>query len=216
VHEDELVIESKGIYSVEKFLVARRLMYWQVYLHKNVVCSGEMLKQIINRAKKLFRDGVDLPVSESLRYFLKQELNTEDLKKNTDEIISHFYKLDDADIMMAIKNFSYCSDFVLSHLSKNLLERKLLKIELRNNSFEANFFADIFLKTKKKYDFLSDEELSYLVFEGKERNHAYRIGKEEIQIKMKDGTIKPISQWEEHNVQQKEVIKYFVCYPALI
>jgi hypothetical protein len=216
VHEDKLVIEFKGIYSVEHFLIARRLMYWQVYLHKNVICAGEMLIQIVRRARDLCQKGVELPVSKTLYFFLSQTLTAKDLKKNTNEIIAYFYRLDDIDILAAIKAFEDHPDFVLSFLSKSLLERKLLKVDLRNKPIDADFLDAIRAKIKIKYPKLSEEELSYLVIEGKEANRAYKTGKEEILILLKDKTAKPISKWQEHSMQRKEVVKYFACYPKFI
>lgn len=216
VHEDKLVIEFKGIYSVENFLIARRLMYWQVYLHKNVICAGEMLIQIVRRARDLCQQGIELPISKTLHFFLSQSLRAKDLKKNADEIIEHFYKLDDIDILAAIKAFEGHSDFVLSFLAKNLLERKLLKVDLRNKPIDLDFLDSIRAKIKEIYPKLSEEELSYLVVEGKEANRAYKMGKEEILILLKDKTAKPISKWQEHSMQRKEIVKYFACYPKFV
>lgn len=216
VHEDKLVIEFKGIYSVENFLIARRLMYWQVYLHKNVICAGEMLIQIIRRARDLCQKGVELPISKTLYFFLSQTLTAKDLKKNANEIITCFYKLDDVDILAAIKAFEEHPDFVLSFLSKSLLERKLLKVDLRNKPIDVTFLNSIRAKIQAKYPKLSEDELSYLVLEGKEANRAYKIGKEEILILLKDKTAKPISKWQEHSMQRKEVVKYFACYPKFV
>lgn len=213
VHEDKLVIEFKGIYSVENFLIARRLMYWQVYLHKNVICAGEMLIQIVRRARYLCQKGVNLPISKTLHFFLSQTLTAKDLKKKSDEILEYFYRLDDIDILSAIKVFETHADFVLSFLSRSLLERKLLKVDLRNKPIDAVFLDNMRTNVRKKYPNLTEEELSYLIIEGKEANRAYKMGKEEILILLKDKTAKPISKWQEHSMQRKEVVKYFACYP---
>jgi len=216
VDVDGLVIEFKGIHSVEQFLMARRLMYWQVYLHKNVICAGEMLVQIIRRARYLLEQGEELTMPVTLRYFLSKKITINNSEEQENEIIDYFYQLDDSDIMVAIKSFSNHSDFVLSFLTKGLLERKLLKIEFRNDSTADDFLEEISNKIKQVYSFLTEDELSYLVFKGREANQAYKIGKEEIHIKLKDGSTKPISMWQEHNIQRKEVVKYYACYPKFI
>ena len=216
VHDDRLVIEFKGIYSVEQFLSARRLMYWQVYLHKNVICAGETLVQMIRRARYLVEQGAQIPISKTLYYFLSQQLVKKDLKRNSAEIVEHFYKLDDTDIQIAIKEFSMHSDFVLSFLAKSLLERQLLKIELKDQDIVPDVLEQARTKVKAKYSFLTDEELTYLVFSGKEANRAYKLGKQEILIKLRDGSAKPISQWKEHSIQRREVVKYYACYPKFV
>ena len=213
VHDDKLVIEFKGIYSVEQFLAARRLMYWQVYLHKNVIGAGEMLGQIIRRAKFLIAEGHQLKVSNCLHFFLSNNLGTSDLNERKDEILNHFYKLDDADLMVAIKYFSEYPDFILSFLSKKLVERKLLKTTLRNKPLEEVQKKSIKQTVRQHFKDLSEDELTYLVIEGKEANQAYNIWKEEIHIKLVDGSSKPISKWKEHSIQRKEIVKYFICYP---
>jgi len=120
VHNDQLVIEHKGLYSIEKFLIARRLMYWQVYLHKVVICAGEMTIRVVQRARVLLQQGQTLAISPQLHYFLSQQLNASDLKENRVEILEHFSKLDDIDILYALKSFCKADDFILSYLSKSL------------------------------------------------------------------------------------------------
>ena len=151
-----------------------------------------------------------------MRYFLSQELGKKDLENKRDQIIENFYRLDDSDVVVAIKEFSTYDDFILSYLSKNLMERKLLKVILGNSPSESNYMTNICAEIREKHNFLSDEELSYLVFEGKEANQAYNIWKEEIHIKLKDGTSNPISKWQEHSIQRKEIVKYFTCYPEAL
>lgn len=216
VHHDQLVIEYKGIYSVENFLITRRLMYWQVYLHKNVICAGEMLVQIMRRARQLVQAGTSLELSTSLHYFLSQELDKEALNEHTSEILNYFYQLDDTDIMAAVKGFTTHKDHVLSFLSKALLERRLLHIDLRDKRIKKQWIqekkkalAEIFPKWKA-------EELNYLVLEGQEANNAYKKGKEEILILLKNNSVRPISEWKEHCIQSKEIVKYFACYPKQV
>lgn len=216
VYNDKLVIEHKGIYSVEKFLIARRLMYWQAYLHKNVICSGEMLIRVIKRARYLCQQGEALPVSEALNFFLKQAISVDNLKANPENIIEYFYNLDDIDILSAIKAFSNHSDFVLSFLANSLLNRELLNVKMSNTPIDNNYLSSQRQKVKALYPALTEEELTYLVFDGTEKNQAYRPGTEEILIKINDTSAKPISEWAEHSIQRKEVVKYFICYPKSI
>lgn len=215
VHDDKLVIEFKGIYSVENFLIARRLMYWQVYLHKNVICASEMLIQIVRRIRFLLAKGENLPLSKTLHYFLSQKLEDNPLVI-TPEILLRFHKLDDSDILLAIKECGEHHDFILSYLSQNLLDRKLLKIELKDYPISDDFIKITKEAVKKQFPLLTDNDLTYLVFEGKETNSAYKLGKEEIHIKLQDNTAKPISEWQEHSIQQKTIVKYFACYPKFI
>lgn len=216
VHEDQLVVEFKGIYSVENFLMSRRVMYWQVYLHKNVICAGEMLGQLMRRARTLLVKGHNLNLPSALHYFLSQHITKEDLKVRKREVLNNFYKLDDTDLSVAIKELASNEDPVLSYLGKGLLERKLLKIELRDHPIKETTRTRA-AKAKKQlqlqYPTLQEDDYTYLVFEGKEANHAYKKGSEEILILLKHGVARPISEWQEHCIQSKEVVKHFICYP---
>jgi len=217
VHEDNLVVEFKGIYSIENFLMARRLMYWQVYLHKNVICAGEMLTKVIERARYLIGKGVHIPVvSSSLQWFLTNTIDESNVENHRQEVLQHFYNLDDTDVLMTLKVYSQYDDFVLSYLSKNLIERRLLKIDLRNFRIGQATLDEYKQQLSKIFKGLSEEEMDFLVFEGKETNRAYKLGKTEIQIKLENNSAKPISQWKEHSIQKKQVVKYFACYPKLI
>ena len=215
VENDELVIEHKGLYSVENFLIARRLMYWQVYLHKTVVCAGEMTIRAIKRAKELISKGQQLNLSDSLHYFLSDQFSGKTLENNRDEILEHFSNIDDTDILMALKGFSQSDDFVLSYLSKSLVSRKLFRVAFQNEDFEPTFLEDIKSKVLNHFP-ISEKELDYFVFSGKEANKAYVTGKKEIMIKLPKGDIRPISEWSEHHIRQQEVVKYFACYPKSI
>ena len=133
VVEDDLVIEEKGIYSIEKFIVARRLMYWQVYLHKTVVAAEYMLIHVLRRAKELALAGVEIFGSPSLLYFLQRNISINDFK-NVPATLDHFSQLDDFDIMGAMKVWQFHDDLVLSDLSRRIVERDLFKIEISNNA----------------------------------------------------------------------------------
>ena len=214
VHNDELVIELKGIYSVEKFLIARRLMYWQVYLHKAVACASRMLSNVIKRARFLaMQQGetfAQLP--PALNFFLQRQITTEHLQNERTAILQQFVQLDDSDIWYALKVFAQHNDKVLAYLSKGLLERRLLKTEQH-----AAPVSDDILQTKRQavmQEFgISEADSAYLVFAGKEANRAYDANKQEIYILLNDGTTQPISAWSEHNIQPREVVKHYICYP---
>jgi uncharacterized protein len=211
VKNDQLVIEDKGIYSVEKFLIARRLMYWQVYLHKTGLVAENMLVNVLKRAKKLAENGEELFASSALKYFLYKEINNDNF---TDETLEMFSKLDDYDILSAIKEWVNHSDKILSLLSKMIIERKLLKIEIQNESFDRESFNKIKYDYSKKLG-LKESEIKYFVFSDTIKNHAYD-SKEPILILNKQGDLNDIAKASDQlNLQAltKPVIKHFICYP---
>ncbi len=210
VHNDELVVEFKGIYSVENFLIARRLMYWQVYLHKNVVCAGEMLKNLIKRIRFQILNGKKLALPEHLLYFL-----SEPDKNDMDSVLHHFHLIDDTDIIYALKVVSTDADFITQYLANGILERRLLRTYFRNHAIRKETIDTTREQIKIAFPDLTDEERDYLLIVGKETNQAYKKGKKEIQILLKDGKTRPISEWREHNIVQTEVIKHFACYPKM-
>lgn len=211
VVNDELVIEQKGIYSVEKFLIARRLMYWQVYLHKTGLSAENMLVNILRRAKELSQKGERLFASKALTYFLTTKITKENF---TDETLEIFSKLDDYDILSAIKEWTDSSDKVLSLLSKMIVDRNLLKVEIQQAHFsEADIDAKI--SELKSTMNLSDSEARYFVFQMKIQNQAYNPSMP-IKILNKNGELKDIAKASDQlNLQAltKPVIKHFVCYP---
>ncbi len=213
---DQLAIEYKGLYSVEKFLIARRLMYWQVYLHKVVICAGELTIKLVQRARALVQAGCSLPISPSLHYFLKQDIAANELKAQRDEILYHFSRLDDIDIIAAIKAFCNAEDFILSFLAKSLITRSLFRIHLSNDPIEEAFYQKVLKQVKRQYPQVPEKDLHYLVFKGEEANKAYDQSKEEIMIRLSNGQLRPISEWREHNIRPQKVVKYFICYPKNI
>ncbi len=215
VHNGELVIEHKGLYSVESFLVSRRIMYWQVYLHKTVVCAGEMTIRAIARARDLLRKGHQLDISKSLHYFFSNDFSKDSLKTDAEKILYNFSMLDDTDILSALKSFCDEDDFILSFLSKGLISRKLFRVVMQNEPFDHNFIEKIKQKTLAQFP-INEDELEYLVFGGQESNKAYVTGSKEIMIKLASGEVKPMSEWSEHNIRPQEVVKYFICYPKTV
>jgi HD superfamily phosphohydrolase len=211
VKDDELVIEEKGIYSVEKFLIARRLMYWQVYLHKTGLVAENMLVNVLKRAKELAEDGVELFSSTSLKYFMYQQISEDNFN---DETLDMFSKLDDYDVLSAIKEWSNHEDKVLSLLSKMIINRKLLRIEIQQKQFEKSDLNEKIKQVAKKLK-LSENEAKFFVFSKKITNQAYQQEKP-IFILNKKGNIKDIAQASDQlNLQAltTPVIKHFICYP---
>jgi len=215
VANDNLVIEDKGIYSVEKFIVARRLMYWQVYLHKTGLVAENILVKILKRAKELTKNGAILPASKALQYFLETNITKVNFDK---EILELFSRLDDFDVISAIKLWCEHKDFVLSYLSKSIINRRLPKVEMHTQAFTSTYFESIQQKVKTKYN-LNDDELDYLVFQGEVKNQAYCKEKEQINILYKNGKIADISDASDNlSIQalSKTVTKHFICYPKKI
>jgi uncharacterized protein len=210
VHEGELVVEEKGIYSVEKFLIARRLMYWQVYLHKTGVAAEQMLIHILQRAKELVSKGEAIECPRYLAWFLYRQAGD---KSSNSTILTYFSKLDDNDIIMALKYWSDSTDPVLSMLSKGLLDRKLYRCEMHQTPIPKERIYDI--KTNVSNHFGIHYPLQYLVFEGIERNQAYNTHKEQIKILFKTNTVKPIEKCSDVPLYTNEVQKHYVCYPKI-
>jgi len=214
VVDDCLVVEEKGIHSVENFLVARRLMYWQVYLHKASLCAEHILMKIIMRARELKRSGMDLGIVGSLNYFLsfdqKQELSQDSL--------NHFLHLDDIDILAALKLWMSHDDFVLSQLSKTIIKRKLLKIKINEAEFSNEKLEEKRQKFAIKHN-LSAHEASYFVFTGSISNLAYNQSKENIKLLRKDGSLIDVAQASDQlhiKALSEKVVKYFQCYPKTL
>ena len=215
VQDDVLVIEEKGIYSVEKFLVARRLMYWQAYLHKTSVVAEITLTKILKRAKELTQKGEQLECSKSLSFFLNNKITSDTF--NLDELIT-FSQLDDYDVLGAIKSWQLHTDFVLSSLSKMIINRDLLKIIVLDEKVNAEQLLKYKNKIISLYS-LSDKEASYFVFKGKLKNQAYNKESEPIRILRKDGEIENLvdsSDLLQVKALSKSVTKYYICFPKVL
>jgi hypothetical protein len=213
VHDDQLVVEEKGIYSIENFLNARRLMYWQVYLHKTTVCAERMMINLIRRAQALIRAGENIPASESLKVFLLQTFTIESLRNNKSALQS-FGRLDDHDIWGAIKMWRYHDDRILSLLSEMLLERKLFRIILSHEPIKKSVVENIRGAVTQKYQTLRAES-SYLFSFGTVTNEAYTEG-EKINILTRKGALLDIAQASDlPNIKaiSKIVKKNYLCWP---
>ncbi|MCK6648538.1 MAG: HD domain-containing protein [Bacteroidia bacterium] len=216
VVNDQLVVEAKGIYSIEKFIIARRLMYWQVYLHKTVLSAENLLVNILQRAKELAEKKVELFSTPQLRTFLYNKYSKSDFI-NKPELLDTFAKLDDYDIMSSVKVWVDHEDKVLSMLCKQLVNRNLFKIELQNQPFKEDKIATLKNKAKKQLG-LTDKEAVYFVFTGNVTNDAYRADKIRINILFKDGVVRDIAEASDQlsiDVLAKTVKKYFLCFPVL-
>ena len=212
VKNDALVVEEKGIYSIENFIVARRLMYWQVYLHKTGVVAEQLLVRVLKRAKFLASQGTDLPASDALGYFLKNDIQNTDFSNETLDIFS---KLDDSDIISAMKSWSAHDDFVLQTLSTMLLGRNLLKVKVKSNPFGPNKINKKTREVMQKHN-ISEEEASYFVFTVKMENQAYSMEKDTINLMRKNGKIVDVAKASDQlNIEalSKSVVKYYLCYP---
>ena len=215
VADGNLLVEEKGIYSVEKFLVARRIMYWQVYLHKTVLAAETILIKILERAKYLSSMGNEFFATPALHYFLKNTFTAKEVLQN-DEIIERFSILDDSDIAASIKNWVNNEDLVLSTLSKALVNRKLFKCEIQKEPFDYFHIEKLKEKILDVYKLKSEDELSYFFISDTTSNYAYKTGSERINILSKSGKVKDIVEASDQlNSYQfdKAVTKHFICYP---
>ena len=194
VANDNVVVEEKGIYSIEKYVVARRLMYWQVYLHKAVLSAEFMLVNVLKRAKELAHSGVELFSTPSLKEFLYQEIDLTSLDKSA---LQKFCALDDYDVLTSIKVWQDHEDKVLSKLSSDLLHRKLFKINLSSEPWPAEVRMKFVCDISEKLG-VSISDAQYLVLDGKVDNKAYSSAAENILIKMKDGRILDLAQASDH------------------
>jgi len=214
VKDDQLVVEEKGIYSIEKFLVARRLMYWQVYLHKTVVVAEQMLIKALHRARKLALEGESLFSTSAFGFFLHHRVSREEFLSDP-QYLDAFLQLDDHDITVSVKAWAQHPDRVLSFLCGGLLNRQLLRIEIQKSMPSKQRIAELRRACAKTMD-LSGPETEWLVFRGKLRNSAYRETSENIDILIKDGSLADITDASDNfNIKalSKPVEKHYCCYP---
>lgn len=210
VHNGNLVVEEKGLYSVEEFLISRRIMHWQVYLHKTVIAAEKMLVKIIRRAQQLITNNISINIpTKSLHHFLTQPFSIQDAKNS----LSLFCQLDDMDIIAAVKEWQYHTDTILSLLCKNLLNRKLYRVQLQNEPFKEELIQKKAEEYATKYK-IGMSDIHYFVFTGEAINTLYKLDEERIQILMKDGSIQDISEVNNtlvHKTLASPVKKFYLC-----
>lgn len=213
VHDDQIVVEYKGIYSIEKFLIARRIMYWQVYLHKTVLSAEHMLIQVLRRVKQVLAQGQDVPLPASLAYFVRQEVSLDDFRTHRKTHLDAFARIDDTDITYLLKSLTHHPDYVLSFLSQSLLDRRLFKVVLQNAPFTEAQLAPIRAQLRLQYPHLTEAQRDMLLILKAESNAAYSTKKAEIKCLMKDGTVKGLLDASDHAIDSQVLTKYFICYP---
>lgn len=214
VSNDEIVIREKGIYSIEKFIIARRLMYWQVYLHKTVLSAEFLLEKIIDRARYLINSGNKLYVSEPINQFLS---NSIDIKKMAQDINLYcFARLDDFDVFSCVKLWSYSSDKVIAALCNMLMDRKLPKVKISSVPFSLKEINSLKEKHQKSIG-CSFEDLNYFIYQKEMENNAYDSQKGDIKILFKDGSLKDITTASDNlNIRalSNTVKKYYLFAPS--
>ena len=213
VVNDEIVIKEKGIYSIEKFIVARRLMYWQVYLHKTVLSAEFLLAKILERARELLNNGSNLFNVPTLKYFLTKSITNDNISQV--EFLNNFSKIDDYDVLTCIKVWTEDSDKVISKLSEMLVNRNLLKVKISTNKFSDEEMEKT-LKFNQKILGFNNEEMQYFVFQKEMENNAYDPRKDKIKILFNDGSLKDITEASDNlniSALSKAVKKYYLFAP---
>jgi HD superfamily phosphohydrolase len=215
VKEGDIMVEEKAIFSIEKFLISRRLMYWQVYLHKTVLGAEMMLVRIIRRAKELIAKGIAVHAcSECMEFFMQSQNNGTTIEKH----LTTFCNLDDSDVTATIKNWISHPDKILSLLCRSLIERRLYKVQLQAQPIDEEFVQEKTKEVMKKLG-LTEQEAQYFVFTGSTSNTTYTTKDEQINILFKDGTVKDISLVDNALIQHDQVglaigkiKKHYICY----
>lgn len=218
VRNDGLVVEYKGIYSIEKFLISRRLMYWQVYLHKTVLSAENMLVNVLRRAKELMMNGEELFATPALAVFLKYHITLDCFLKQSfaekKNLLELFVELDDNDLVSAMKQWQYHEDKILAYLAGAVINRKLFRIKIKNSAFPAQRIQRMEEEIMSRWG-VSRDKLDYFLIRGSITNNAYAAGSDKINILMKNGKVKEINEASDINLSSlsQTVRKYFVCYP---
>lgn len=216
IAKGELAIDAKGIYPVEKFIIARRLMYWQVYLHKTVLAAEMLLVNILKRAKELAQQGEELFATPAFRFFLYNDITEKNFRKNPG-VLEKFSELDDYDIFASIKAWRTHSDKILSILCRDLIARNLSRTEIQEKPFPVTEIDRIKRKVKTRLK-LNDKEVEYFVFHNTITNSAYNPRSDKINILFKNGAVKDITEASDQTnifALAKPVVKHYLCYPKI-
>ncbi len=214
VADGNLVVDVKGIYSLEKFIIARRIMYWQVYLHKTVLSAENLLIKILKRASFIAKNGRDIFATPALKFFLNHEYSHSDILTNP-EILQQYSRLDDFDIMTSVKIWCDHPDKILSVLSNNLVNRHLFRCEIQSEPFDYFYIETLKSKIMEKYK-LQEDELEYFIYSDTTSNYAYNLESDHINMLTKSGKILDIleaSDQFDSSTFSKIVTKHFICYP---
>ncbi|GAB3203674.1 HD superfamily phosphohydrolase [Pontibacter aydingkolensis] len=214
VANDKLVVEEKGVYSIENFLVSRRLMYWQVYLHKTVISAENMVLRVVQRARELVQKGINVPASPCLKFFLTSDVTMQDFQQDS-SILERFVSLDDHDVWSGIKEWAYHPDKILSYLANSILNRKLFKVVISNQPIDAELQLGISELVQSQFN-IGEEEIKYLMIAGKIGNNAYDVEGQTIDMLTKSGYVIDVAEASDlPNIRalSNKVEKYYVCYP---
>ena len=214
VANDKLVVEEKGVYSIENFLVSRRLMYWQVYLHKTVISAENMVLRVVQRARELVQQGIEVPASPYLKFFLTADLTMQDFQEDS-SILERFVSLDDHDVWCGIKMWASHPDTILSYLANSILNRRLYKVLIANKPIDPELQLGISELVQAHFN-VKEEDVKYLMIAGKISNNAYDVEGQTIDMLTKSGYVIDVAEASDlPNIRalSNKVEKYFVCYP---
>lgn len=216
VVDNKLVVEEKGLYSIEKYIISRRLMYWQVYLHKTAIVAEQLMVQAIKRAKELASENKLQLSSLPLKYFLFNQISKKEFEQNENHLL-RYAELDDFDVMFSIKEWQNSEDAILAYICTCIVQRKLYKVKLKNKEFKTSKLKKIKKDVQKRFQ-ANENELNYLVLHGEITNLAYSKGKNGIRILTKTGKVKDLAKCSEQirsHTLLKEVRKYYLAYPKM-
>lgn len=217
LHNNEIVVEEKGIYSIESFLNSRRLMYWQVYLHKTVISAEFTLLRITQRVKELVNKGEEVFMSPELKPFFHTNITKNDFKES-EELLQHFCSIDDTDIIYCIKQWQHSTDLPLQMLCKAIIQRSLFKVKMSNEEFDKKYVDEKKKRIKETFQ-IDDDAMDYLLIRGSLSNNAYIPKGKKINVLKKNGQVVDISEAVDLpniKVLSKPVRKYFICWPKEI